>query len=47
MAHGVHGGGIDGSPEVIAERVWHMVSSGLSITIPTRRRATGKNAKVR
>ena len=29
MAHGVHGGGIDDAPELVAERVWHMVWSGL------------------
>jgi AcrR family transcriptional regulator len=30
MAHGVHGGGIDDAPELVAERVWHMVWSGLA-----------------
>jgi AcrR family transcriptional regulator len=29
MAHGVHGGGIDDAPGLVAQRVWHMVRSGL------------------
>ncbi|HZQ58207.1 MAG TPA: TetR/AcrR family transcriptional regulator [Acidimicrobiales bacterium] len=32
MAHGVHGGGISDPPKVVAERVWHMVRSGLGAT---------------
>jgi AcrR family transcriptional regulator len=30
MAHGVHGGGIRDRPKVVAERVWHMIWSGLT-----------------
>jgi len=30
MAHGVHGGGIDDPPRVVAERVWHMVWSSIA-----------------
>jgi AcrR family transcriptional regulator len=30
MAHGVHGGGISDPPDLVAERVWHLVWSGLS-----------------
>jgi TetR/AcrR family transcriptional regulator len=29
MAHGVHGGGIEDPPELVAERVWHMVRAAL------------------
>jgi AcrR family transcriptional regulator len=29
MAHGVHGGGINDAPQLVAQRVWHMVWSGL------------------
>ncbi len=29
MAHGVHGGGISDAPDLVAERVWHLVWSGL------------------
>lgn len=39
MAHGVHGGGISDPPKVVAERVWHMIWSGLGgITMPARPR---------
>jgi AcrR family transcriptional regulator len=31
MAHGVHGVGIDSSPVLVAERVWHMVRAGLAV----------------
>jgi AcrR family transcriptional regulator len=34
MAHGVHGGGISDAPELVAQRVWHMVWSGLSSGSP-------------
>ncbi len=37
MAHGVHGGGIADPPQVVAERVWHLVWSGLSASAPPRR----------
>jgi AcrR family transcriptional regulator len=37
MAHGVHGGGIDQPPKLVAERVWHMVWGGLSAGVPARR----------
>ena len=37
MAHGVHGGGIGDPPELVAERVWHMVWSGLSPRTPSGR----------
>lgn|SRR5579883_337149 len=30
MAHGVHGGGIDHPPRLVAERVWHLVRAGLA-----------------
>ena len=44
MAHGVHGGGfgIDDTPELVAERVWHMVWSGLSAGSPPGRRTPPK-----
>ena len=38
MAHGVHGGGIADAPEFVAERVWHMVWSGLAAGPPPRDR---------
>jgi AcrR family transcriptional regulator len=34
MAHGVHGGGIGDPPELVALRVWHMVSAGLAADVP-------------
>jgi TetR/AcrR family transcriptional regulator len=37
MAHGVHGGGIGDRPKVVAERVWHMIWSGLTGTEARRR----------
>ena len=33
MAHGVHGGGMDDPPELVAERVWHMVWAGLGADV--------------
>ena len=30
MAHGVHGGGIHDPPDLVAGRVWHLVSAGLA-----------------
>jgi AcrR family transcriptional regulator len=42
MAHGVHGGGISDAPKLVADRVWHMIWSGLGgAPAPARqRRAT-------
>jgi TetR/AcrR family transcriptional regulator len=34
MTHGVRGGGIDDPPELVAERLWHMVSAGMAIDAP-------------
>jgi AcrR family transcriptional regulator len=53
MAHGVHGGGIDDPPGLVADRVWHMVWSGLARqALPTRRpvgkgRSPGREGAVR
>jgi AcrR family transcriptional regulator len=43
MAHGVHGGGIDDPPEVVAGRVWHMVWAGLSAGATPNRPARGSS----
>jgi AcrR family transcriptional regulator len=44
MAHGVHGGGIGDPPELVAARVWHMISAGLALDVaplrPARRART-------
>jgi AcrR family transcriptional regulator len=40
MAHGVHGGGIGDPPKVVAERVWHMIWSGLGGTRSSARQRT-------
>jgi AcrR family transcriptional regulator len=42
MAHGVHGGGIDDQPELVAERVWHMAWSALAGVAPAARRSVGR-----
>lgn len=39
MAHGVHGGGIEDPPELVADRVWHLVWSGLTAPAPPTRPA--------
>jgi|tagenome__1003787_1003787.scaffolds.fasta_scaffold20659095_1 TetR/AcrR family transcriptional regulator len=32
MAHGVHGGGIDDAPELVADRVWHFVAAAVGVS---------------
>jgi AcrR family transcriptional regulator len=39
MAHGVHGGGIHDPPDLVAERVWHLVSASLEAKTPPVRPA--------